>query len=233
MSTRTSLRKKFNNPTTTPNDSKAGDFSRLDSPFQRARDERGFTLIEIIVVVALIALITSVSIGGISTYFKVSLDTATGELASIVKEAYNSAVVTGKVHRVAYDIDKKEYWVEVGPANMLLDSEESRKADEKRRKLTDDKESKKESPFTLEKRILRKKKSLPNGVSFDEIKTEQSKEWKTSGIAYTHIFPHGITEKTVIHIKDNGEHKITLILTAILGKTKQMDGYIPDDSVAQ
>lgn len=199
---------------------------------RRRLGESGFTLVEIIVVVALIALITSVSIGGISTYFKVSLDTATGELASIVKEAYNSAVITGKVHRVAYDLDKKEYWVEVGPQGMLLESEESRKIEEKRKRLVD-KDEKKDSGFSIEKRVTRKKKALPTGVSFDEIKTEQSQEWKTSGTVYTHIFPHGVTEKTVIHMKDNSEHKITLVLSAILGKTKQLDGYLPDDSTTQ
>lgn len=223
MSIRTSLRKTF---------SKTLQMIFYPGECLRDQSESGFTLVEIIVVVALIALITSVSIGGISTYFKVSLDTTTGELASIVKEAYNSAVITGKVHRVAYDIDKKEYWVEVGPTGMLLDSEESRKLDERRKRLID-KDEKKESPFSLEKRLTRKKKSLPTGVIFDEIRTEQSRDWKTNGTVYTHIFPHGVTEKTVIHMKDNSDHKITLVLSAILGKTKQIDGYIPDDAVAQ
>src|SRR6478735_6037205 len=53
------------------------------------RDSRGYTLVELLVVIALIALISVFSLPNISSIFKLSLNTATRELASVVKEAYN------------------------------------------------------------------------------------------------------------------------------------------------
>jgi prepilin-type N-terminal cleavage/methylation domain-containing protein len=64
----------------------------------------GFTLLELLVVVGLIALISALALPSLSSYFQVSLNSATRELASTFKEAYNSTVVTARVHRVAYDL---------------------------------------------------------------------------------------------------------------------------------
>jgi hypothetical protein len=151
-------------------------------------------------------------------------------MASIIKEAYNSAVITGKVHRVVYDIDKKEYWVESGPKTFLLESEKSRKEKEK---LGRKKEKNNDSPFTQEKRITRRKQSLPLGVKFVDIITEQSPEKITEGRAYTHLFPHGIAERTLIHLEDNGNHQITLNIRALSGRVKQFDGYLDEKQVTE
>ena len=66
--------------------------------------EAGFTLIELLVTVTIIVFMSALALPGISSYFQISLNSATRELASTVKEAYNSTVVTGKIHRIAYDL---------------------------------------------------------------------------------------------------------------------------------
>jgi prepilin-type N-terminal cleavage/methylation domain-containing protein len=76
---------------------------------------RGFTLIELLVVVALIALISAMVMPSVSSYFQVSLNSATRDIASIVKESYNSTVLTGRVYRVVYDFKKAQYWSESVP----------------------------------------------------------------------------------------------------------------------
>src|SRR5690242_14121053 len=101
------------------------------------RDQReyqqssGFTLIELMVVVALIALISVMALASISSYFQVSLNSSTREIASTVREAYNATLITGELHRVAYDLKNGQYWVEKGPNNAVLDTKESRERAER------------------------------------------------------------------------------------------------------
>ena len=188
-------------------------------------NDAGFTLIEIIVVVALIALITVIALPNISAVFKVSLKSSAREVANLTKEAYNAAVITGRVHRVVYDLGEQQYWVESGPAGLMLDTVESKEAEERRKKFKQEDE-KHTSPFGIDKTISRKKRTLPRGVEFEDVETEQSKEPIAEGLAYTHFFPHGISEQTLIHLKDTSNHRITLHVAPILGRTRFIDGHV-------
>ena len=80
--------------------------------------------------------------------------------------------------------------------------------------------------FTLATYVTRKKNELPRGVEFEDVTTEQSKDPITEGTAYTHFFPHGIIEQTVIHLKDTSNHKATLVVEPIVGRTKVIERYL-------
>ena len=56
-----------------------------------------------------------------------------------------------------------------------------------RRMAKDSDKKKDESPFQMDKSVTRKKLSLPTGVTFEDIKTQQSEEPITEGKAYTHF----------------------------------------------
>jgi type II secretion system protein H len=194
---------------------------------------QGFTLIELLVVIALIGLITFISLPSISSAFKVSLDSATRELASTVKEAYNSAMITGKVHRVAYDLKEGQFWVESGPATALLDTQSSVEKKKRRERFSFFKEDRGDPvpEFALDKSVTRKKKDLPRGVKFSELTTEQSKDPLIEGTGYTHIFPSGITERTLIHLEDNQKHKISLVIETLTGRTRLIQGHLTAQEV--
>jgi prepilin-type N-terminal cleavage/methylation domain-containing protein len=191
---------------------------------------RGFTLVELLVVIALIGLVTLVSLPTVSSMFQVSLGTASREIATTIKEAYNSAMITGKVHRVAYDLKEHQYWVESGPTTTLLDTEATREKEERRRKFKTsiDAEEAPSSPFGIDKSVTRSKKSLPRGVEFEDILSERDKEPLSEGTAYTHIFPSGITERTLIHLKDTQKHQLTLVVETITGKTRMLNGHLSE-----
>src|SRR2546423_1613625 len=115
--------------------------------FKPLSGDSGFTLIEVLVVVAIIALISAISIPTIGTYFQVSLNSATREIASTIKESFNSAVITGKIYRLVFDIKEQQYWVESGPATALLDTAESKEKEERRRRFNLSSDQKPASPL--------------------------------------------------------------------------------------
>ena len=205
----------------------------LKSKLKRLSQTRdGFTLVEMLIVIALIAIIGAVALPQVSNTMKISLDSITRELATTVKEAYNASAVTGKVYRLAYDLDEKQYWVESGPATALLDTEESLERDAEIQRITGS-DAPPPSSFSLDSAITKKKQKLPGGVSFKDILTQRDEEAITEGTVYTHFFPHGVTEQTIIHIQDDQDHEITLVITAIIGQTRLIKGYAPREEVFQ
>lgn len=206
--------------------------------FDERGSENGFSLVELMVVVALMALIGTMAIPSISNVFKISLGSTTRDLATTVRYAYNAAMMTKKVHRLVYDLKEEKYWVEVGPQNMLMETEETRAKSERASKFfskIDEEELKKkkaaESNFSLATYVTRKKNELPRGVEFEDVKTEQAKAPFTEGVVYTHFFPHGIIEQTVIHLKDTSNHHSTLIIAPTVGRTKVIERFVPAEEV--
>ena len=192
---------------------------------------RGFTLVELLVVVAIIGLITVVALPTVSSVFKISLNKTTREVASLVKEAYNSAVITGKVHRMVYDLDNGDFWVEIGPNSALLDTTESLEKEKRRKRFAKESDKPPPSGFSMDKTVTRKKLSLPNGVKFEDVITEQSPDPISKGLAYTHFFPHGVTEQTLIHLADSDKHQISLTVMTLIGRTQLTEGHISAEDV--
>ncbi|MEK6707116.1 MAG: prepilin-type N-terminal cleavage/methylation domain-containing protein, partial [Bdellovibrionota bacterium] len=124
-------------------------------------NKRGFSLLELMVVVAIIALFTTMVIPSVSSYFQLSLNSAAREMASVIKEAYNSTIMTGRIHRLVFDLKEQTYWVESGPPTALLETKESKEREERKKKFFNSSDKPPPSSFDLEKSVTRKKIALP------------------------------------------------------------------------
>lgn len=200
------------------------------TPTSRNRGN-GFTLIEILIVIALIGLIMSVAVPNITLALKVNISNTSRELATTIKAAYDESVLRGTVHRIAFDMEKQEYWVEQGDRDFLLSRGEQVEAE--RRKLDRMTEAEKKEylkdPFSMARTITKNKKSLPTGVKFSDILNARSKDPQTSGVIYAHFFPHGFVEKLVIHLQDRYDRKNTLIVNSVNGKTRVFERFVKDE----
>jgi prepilin-type N-terminal cleavage/methylation domain-containing protein len=192
------------------------------------KNSKGFSLLEVLVVLGIIVLMMTLITPTVSSYFQVSINSAARDLASRIKEAYNSAVITGRVYRLVYDLKENTYWVESGPPQVLLNTKASVDKEERRSKFRSTLTSQSQPPqqFSMDKAITRKKVSLPRGVTYGGVLGTLSAESQTAGTAYSHFFPSGISEQTVIYLKDSSQHEASLVISSLLGTTDLYNRHI-------
>lgn len=193
----------------------------------------GFTLVELLVVVAILGLIAVIALPSVSSQLNTQIRGTSVEIATLIRNSYNGALSTGRVHRVVFDFDAREYWCELGPERLLLHTEESLKAEEEALRFLDEeeREKRKDQGFSMAKSINRKKHSLPRGLSFKAVYTEQFPEPIVEGKAYTHFFPQGIAEQSIIQLEDSAQHISSLIVPAVGGKSEVRSGAISRESL--
>jgi general secretion pathway protein H len=95
----------------------------------------GFTLLEMMLVLGLIALLSTAVVGGFRSFSKAELRGTTAKLASMIRYLFDRASTTGKIHRLVFDFDNGKYWAEVSDDRFFMPRE--RETDESRLKEAD------------------------------------------------------------------------------------------------
>jgi general secretion pathway protein H len=73
----------------------------------------GFTLIEVVIVMAIVGLIFSLGVKGFKSLSRSDLRTSAAHLSGSMRFLFDRASTTGKVHRLVLDIEGSRYWAEV------------------------------------------------------------------------------------------------------------------------
>jgi len=170
---------------------------RTISSRSRAFRNRGFTLIEILLVLAIIAMVTSIGIPAVGrlTYQRVA--GTTRRFVGVLRSVRNDAILLNRIYRLAIDFEKQTWWIEKQSKLELLGSESQGQ------KPVDPKNPQPASGFNIADKYGTKPRELPGGVVFDGVLTEKDGLLR-SGMVYVHFFPSGYAEQSVVYLNKQG-----------------------------
>lgn len=220
---------------------------------RRRGPQGGFTLIEILIVLAIIGLIAGMSIRGIRSLAKSDLRASTARLSGAVRFLFDRASTTGKYHRLVIDLDEGRYWAEVSDdrfymprepeteaslkklAELQAEQDERDRARAEMARAAGGQDLSKVEPTEFRPKQVRFgsfKETAIKPVTLKKAKvtdvyTPRLAEPVTAGRAYVYFFPLGQTEAAIIHLADeDGTTPYSLVVHPITGRVRIYNEYV-------
>lgn len=193
-------------------------------------NKRAFTIIEVLVVLALLGMIAAIGVPQIQRIFRSNLKNSSRKIASAIRYAYDSSVISGNVFRFVVDFEKSSYHLEESDKKNFLIEEYTEEEEEKiEDSLTEEeKKERMKTSFLPIRGQLGKPNKLPSAIKFDSIEKVRIKRTFKEGKAFLYFFPQGATEKVIIRLV--GRRKKTgfysLVVNNITGKVKIEGSYV-------
>lgn len=146
--------------------------SGLGARLRHPERERGFTLIEILFVLAIVALITGGAVRGFRSLAKSDLRAGTAHLSGAIRYLFDRASTTGKYHRLVLDLNEGRYWAEISDDKFYVPREAESQFDRRRREEEEAKGDEEEKRKAEKREEATKGSSYEYSGSFDPTKIE-------------------------------------------------------------
>ena len=91
-----------------------------DKRYDRSLTRNGFTLVEAVITLAILAIAASVVIPSMGRITRAELRRVSGQLSGMIRTAYDSAALTGQVHRLRFDFEKSFIVIESTDGDFQL-----------------------------------------------------------------------------------------------------------------
>jgi general secretion pathway protein H len=188
---------------------------------------RGFSLLEIMVVLLLIGVFTAIAIPTFRSITGSKLKSTANQLQGLIRDTYARASLSGKTCRIIFDMDKKEYWVEESSDVVKAKNKEQEEAEEKEARDTG--KPVKRPEFKAVEDELGEKQQLPEDIYFRSIWIDRFEERVNKGQIALYFFPDGYTEEAQIVIADDpdGKRLYNLVVEPLTGSVVIEDQELP------
>jgi prepilin-type N-terminal cleavage/methylation domain-containing protein len=180
-------------------------FVVLTPDFRPPTPKAGFTLLELLLTLFIIGLLVTVLLPRFGDIGGARLESSARRLAALVRYLNGEAAFSGHIYRIRYDLGEHSYAVQV-----LVPSHEA-------------------SEFVADPSPMSQPVKLPSGISFADIRVPQAGRMNT-GQVFTHFYPHGYVDPTVVHLQDQRARMMTVVIPPITGEAKVYEGYVDGPS---
>ncbi len=215
-----------------------------------SRQTRALTLIEVLIVLAIIGIMTAGVVAGSGQLAGARLKHSTAVLAGAVRVAYARATSMSRSVRIVFDFQESTFWIEDGDLPMLVQSKdltatggadpatvaEKAAVDEGDRIVKGPRAPRPhftavDTPGLAASQVRKGPKSLDRGIRFREVEASHDDAPRKEGRAYLYFWPGGMTERASIQIsigdsKDDSD-TMTLLVSPLTGKVAVKAGAAP------
>lgn len=197
---------------------------------------RGFTLVELMIVVAVIAVLSAAVLPAVASLSGADARKSAGELAGSLRYLYDTAALRHATCRMVLDLEARTYAAECAPRlvgvargdqgrpppdDADLEGRFPDERDAERRRLLAG------SRFgAFQDRLLRKRE-LPGKTAIRQVRVEGRREPVTEGKAYVHFFPGGQAERAFIEVAD-GDNLYTVVVEPYTGRARVVAGAVEE-----
>ena len=192
---------------------------------RRTNGRRGLSIVEVMVVIAILVAMVAVMVPGVNTLLKVQERRSAKQLVMLYQRLHDEAVLRNRTFRLAYDLDSNTMKIEVGLARAVIytDNEQRERYEEdlaRRLAMMDDEEraqyERRRQPFEKLQANFDGGYELPSRLEFGGIYTPQYGKMMTrdelpdrpeegTREIYSYVFPNGFTEHTVIWLSEKSD----------------------------
>jgi general secretion pathway protein H len=196
--------------------------------------QRGFTLVELMIVIGIIALVTASVMPALASLTGADARKAAGELSGSLRHLFDTAALRHATCRMALDLDGRAFWAECAPGKAGLArpgaEEEEPTEEELERRFPDEADAEQrrllgKSRFGAFSDRLLPRRELPGQVAFGEIAVEGRQDPVTKGTAYVYFFPGGQAQRAFIPVED-GKNVYTVVLEPFTGRARVATGAV-------
>jgi Tfp pilus assembly protein FimT len=157
----------------------------------------GLSLVELSIVILLLGFVLLLSLPRFSALLAAQRLNSSGHLiAGMVRYLYDQSTAKKRLYRLNYRVKEGEIWV-----TYLND--EGEVVDERSRPA--------------------RRRKLPPGVRFEDVVIGAEKVQE--GQAYTQFFPSGMVDRTVVHLRTDDGHQLSVLIHALGGRVHVEPGY--------
>jgi len=200
------------------------------------RTNSGFTLIEVILVVAIIAIVVTGATFGLGAITRTRLRSSAFKVTSAARFAYNRSLTHGTTTRLRFDFEKNTMAVEETDTPVTLATEEQLKSEAgdavdpwdlaKERLAKPLNRTSPHSPFqpitTESGKVLERYTAQPvgDGISLNALITPHETKTRTDGEGSVYFFPGGVTEHAVIQLTDSSDTVYSVEIHPLTGNAQ-------------
>lgn len=197
------------------------------------RHSKAFTLIELVFVIILIALITTIAIPKVSSTLGLSIKSNVLQVSGFLQASYQQAILTHKKIRVTLNMDTGEYYAEnpIDAETIPLITETTnldevlntfrKRAEEDNTNFSEADQKKKESASfqKIETAILKSDK-IDSSLKFKSIIFPGKDETVNAGIVSFYISGSGINQEVILYLSHGEDDVYSIIFPPITGKPR-------------
>ncbi len=208
---------------------------------QNNESARGMTLIEILIVLAIIAMMVSLVVSSIGTGSS-QVKKFTGQFARAIRYCFVQSALNHQYYRISLESESGKIQIEnsLSPFYMIKEDdkfEEILRDNKDRFSINDSGSSTSagKGEFALaDDDLIDEFTDIPQGIKIAGYQTELQEEVQNGGNIALYFFPRGQTQATLLQICDeDDENCLTLTVHPYTGNVEILDGLVPYEEAFQ